>query len=158
MVSAYGRKVALPDNESLDLFYTRQQYRDDYILRREIEKYEDILISGCDEDIFSDQAMLEDFCEAEEINDELRIEYAEKKIESLYEWKHSVFSIKIKNDKNEVAYIGGTFQENGQGEDTVNWVFGAFKTEDEFRKCFESDDLSDLSDEEILKRFKKNRK
>ena len=34
----------------------------------------------------------------------------------------------------------------------------AFKTEDEFRKCFESDDLSDLSDEEILKRFKKNRK
>lgn len=154
---AYGRKVALPDNESLDLFYTRQQYRDDYILSRETENYEDILIGGYDEDIFSDQAMLEGFCEAEEINDELRIEYAEKEIESLYEWKHSVFSIKIKNDKNEVAYIGGTFQENGQGEDTVNWVFDAFKTEDEFRKCFESDDLSDLSDEEILKRFLKKK-
>ena len=156
--NAYGRKVALPDNESLDLFYTRQQYSDDYIVRRETENYEDILIGGCDENIFSDQAMLEDFCEAEEINDELRIEYAEKKIESLYEWKHSVFSIKIKNDKNESAYIGGTFQENGQGEDTVNWIFGAFKTEDEFKKCFDSDDLSDLSDEEILKRFKNNRK
>ena len=45
------------------------------------------------------------------------------------------FLSKLKNDKNEVAYIGGTFQENGQGEDTVNWVFDAFKTEDEFRKC-----------------------
>ena len=66
------------------------------LLGRETENYEDILISGCYEDIFSDQAMLEDFCEAEEINDELRIKYAEKKIESLYEWKHSVFSIKIK--------------------------------------------------------------
>jgi len=31
-------------------------------------------------------------------------------------------------------------------------------TEDKFRKCFESDDLSDLSDKEILKRFKKNGK
>ena len=102
--------------------------------------------------------MLEGFCEAEEINDELRIEYAEKEIESLYEWKHSVFSIKIKNEDNEVALIGGTAQSNGQGSDTVNWVYGAYKTEDEFRKCFESDDLNTISDEEILKRFKKNRK
>ena len=30
---AFGRKAALPDNESLDIFYTRQQYRDDYIIR-----------------------------------------------------------------------------------------------------------------------------
>ena len=72
--------------------------------------------------------------------------------------QHYVFSIKIKNENNEVALIGGTAQCNGKGHDTVNWVYGAYKTEDEFRKCFESDDLSDLSDEEILKRFKKNRK
>ena len=44
-------------------------------------------------------------------------------------------------------------------------AYARIKTKDEFKKCFEpydlnrlSDELNRLSDEEILKRFKKNRK
>ena len=46
---------------------------------------------------------------------------------------------------------------NVQGS-SVNWIHDAFRTKDELKKYFEADDLSDLSDEEILNRFKKNRK
>ena len=64
----------------------------------------------------------------------------------------------IENKNNEVAYIGGTAL-GMVGQDEVNWVIGAYKTIDEFKKCFEPYDLNRLSDEEILKRyFNKNGK
>ena len=121
------------------------------------ESYEDILITTY-RDIFSEEEMLaEEYCEPEDMIDEIRIEYARRQIESLYQSRESIFSIKIRNDKGEVAYLGGSFENIGQGS-SVNWIYDVFKTKEEFKKYFESDDLSDLSDKEILKRFKKNRK
>ena len=120
------------------------------------ESYEDILITTY-RDIFSEEEMLaEEFCEPEDMNDEIRIEYARQQIESLYQSRESIFSIKIRNDNGEFAYVGGSFENHGQGS-SVNWIHDAFRTKDELKKYFEADDLSDLSDEEILKRFEKNR-
>ena len=69
-------------------------------------------------DDFSDKEMIsEGFCEPEEINDALRIQYFRNYIDALAEQEqHYVFSIKIKNENNEVALIGGTAQCNGQGQ------------------------------------------
>lgn len=120
------------------------------------ESYEDILITTY-RDIFSEEEMLaEEYCEPEDMNDELRIEYARRQIESLYQSRESIFSIKIRNDNGEFAYVGGSFEDNGQGS-SINWIHDAFRTKDELKKYFEADDLSDLSDKEILNRFKKNR-
>ena len=120
------------------------------------ESYEDILITTY-RDIFSEEEMLaEEYCEPEDMNDETRIEYARRQIESLYQSRESIFSIQIRNDKGEFAYVGGSFEDYGQGS-SVNWIHDAFRTKDELKKYFEADDLSDLSDEEILNRFKKNR-
>ena len=159
---AYGRKVAFPKSDKLWDFYEWLESSDAYLFESEQEQYYDLTIDASYQhpDDFSDKGMIsEGFCEPEEINDALRIQFFRDYIDALAEQEqHYVFSIKIKNENNEVALIGGTAQCNGQGSDTVNWVYGAYKTEDEFRKCFESDDLNTISDEEILKRFKKNRK
>jgi hypothetical protein len=159
---AYGRKAAFPKNDKLWDFYEWLESSDAYLFEAEHEQYYDLTIDASYQgpDDFSDKEMIsEGFCEPEEINDALRIQYFRDYIDALAEQEqHYVFSIQIKNDNNEVALIGGTAQCNGQGNDTINWVYGAYKTEDEFRKCFESDDLNRISDEEILKRFKKNRK
>jgi hypothetical protein len=158
---AYGRKVAFPKNDKLWDFYEWLESSDAYLFESEQEQYYDLTIDASYQgpDDFSDKEIIsEGFCEPEEINDALRIQYFRNYIDALAEQQHYVFSIQIKNDNNEVALIGGTAQCNGQGNDTVNWVYGAYKTEDEFRKCFESDDLNGISDEEILKRFKKIRK
>ena len=159
---AYGRKVAFPKSDKLWDFYEWLESSDAYLFKSEQEQYYDLTIDASYQhpDDFSDKGMIsEGFCEPEEINDALRIQFFRDYIDALAEQEqHYVFSIKIKNENNEVALIGGTAQSNGQGNDTVNWVYGAYKTEDEFRKCFEPDDLNTISDEEILRRFKKNRK
>ena len=154
---AYGRKAAFPKSDKLWDFYEWLESSDAYLFESEQEEYYDLTIDASYQgpDDFSDKEIIsEGFCEPEEINDALRIQYVRNYIDALAEQEqHYVFSIKIKNDNNEVALIGGTAQCNGQGSDTVNWVYGAYKTEDEFRKCFESDDLNGISDEEILKRY-----
>ena len=160
---AYGRKVAFPKSDKLWDFYEWLESSDAYLFEAEHEQYYDLTIDASyhHPDDFSDKGMIsEGFCEPEEINDALRIQFFRDYIDALAEQEqHYVFSIKIKNENNEVALIGGTAQSNGQGSDTVNWVYGAYKTEDEFKKCFEPYDLNRLSDEEILKRyFNKNGK
>ena len=107
-----------------------------------------------------DKSMInEEFCKPEVINDALRAKYTRDFINEVNKVQQNyIFSIKIENKNNEVAYIGGTAQDR-VGQDEVNWVIGAYKTIDEFKKCFEPYDLNRLSDEEILKRyFNKNGK
>ena len=153
---AFGRVAQRDRKPKLEVCFSQIEYMVS-IARANTEIYEDILITTY-RDIFSEEEMLaEEYCELEDMNDEKRIEYARQEIESLYQSRESIFSIKIRNDQDEFAYVGGSFENNGQGS-SVNWIHDAFRTKDELKKYFEADDLSDLSDEEILRRFKKNRK
>ena len=150
---AFGRVPQHDRKPKLEAFFSQIIYLVS-IAKANTESYEDILITTY-RDIFSEEEMLAgEYCEPEDMNDEIRIEYARQEIESLYQSRESIFSIKIRNDKGEFAYVGGSYENNGQGS-TVNWIHDVFRTKDKFKKYFEADDLSDLSDEEILKRFKK---
>ena len=183
---AYGRKVAKFFLNDLWKFYMWVErcwveMSDCYILEKDEKQYDDIAIDtslrpdGLSDktrinDMFlklDDKSMInEEFCKPEVINDALRAKYTRDFINEVNKVQQNyIFSVKIKNKNNEVAYIGGTAQDR-VGQDEVNWVIGAYKTIDEFKKCFEpydlnslSDELNRLSDEEILKRyFNKNGK
>ena len=171
---AYGRKVAKFFLNDLWKFYMWVQYSDGFKIEKDKKQYDGIAIDTSlrpdglsDEtrinDMFlklDDKSMInEEFCKPEVINDALRARYTRDFINVVNKVQQNyIFSIKIENKNNEVAYIGGTAQDR-LGQDEVNWVIGAYKTIDEFKKCFEPYDLNRLSDEEILKRyFNKNRK
>ena len=183
---AYGRKVAKFFLSDLWKFYMWVErcwveMSDCYILEKDEKQYDDIAIdTSLSSDDFSDETRINErflklddksiikteFYKPEEINDALRARYTRDFINEVNKVQQNyIFSVKIKNKNNEVAYIGGTAQDR-VGQDEVNWVIGAYKTIDEFKKCFEpydlnslSDELNRLSDEEILKRyFNKNGK
>ena len=171
---AYGRKVAKFFLNDLWKFYMWVQYSDGFKIEKDKKQYDGIAIDtslrpdGLSDktrinDMFlkpDDKSMInEEFCKPEVINDALRAKYTRDFINEVNKVQQNyIFSIKIENKNNEVAYIGGTAQDR-VGQDEVNWVIGAYKTIDEFKKCFEPYDLNRLSDEEILKRyFNKNGK
>ena len=171
---AYGRKVAKFFLSDLWKFYMWVEYSDGFKFEKDEKQYDGIAIdTSLRPDGFSDKTRInerflklddkfminEEFCKPEEINDALRAKHTRDFINKINRIQQNyIFSIKIENKNNEVAYIGGTAQ-NRVGHDEVNWVIGAYKTEDEFKKCFESKDLNRVSDEEILKRyFKKQSK
>jgi len=176
---AYGRKVAKFFLNDLWKFYMWVQYSDGFKIEKDKKQYDGIAIDiaidtslrpdGLSDktrinDMFlkpDDKSMInEEFCKPEVINDALRAKYTRDFINEVNKVQQNyIFSIKIENKNNEVAYIGGTAQKDSVGQDEVNWVIGAYKTIDEFKKCFEPYDLNRLSDEEILKRyFNKNGK
>ena len=171
---AYGRKVAKSFLNDLWKFYMWVEYSDGFKIEKDKKQYDGIAIDtslrpdGLSDktrinDMFlklDDKSMInEEFCKPEVINDALRAKYTRDFINVVNKVQQNyIFSIKIENKNNEVAYIGGTAQYR-VGQDEVNWVIGAYKTKDEFKKCFEPYDLNRLSDEEILKRyFNKNGK
>ena len=165
---AYGRKVAKFFLSDLWKFYMWVEYSDGFKFEKDEKQYDDIAIdTSLRPDGLSDKTRINDrflklddkfminkvSCKPEEINDALRAKHTRDFINEINKFQQSyIFSIKIVNKNNEVAYIGGTAQ-NRVDHDEVNWVIGAYKTEDEFKKCFESDDLNRVSDEEILKRY-----
>ena len=165
---AYGRKVAKSFLNDLWKFYMWVEYSDGFKFEKDEKQYDDIAIdTSLRPDGLSDKTRINDrflklddksmikteFCKPEEINDALRAKHTRDFINEINKFQQSyIFSIKIVNKNNEVAYIGGTAP-NRVGLDEVNWVIGAYKTEDEFKKCFESKDLNRVSDEEILKRY-----
>ena len=171
---AYGRKVAKSFLNDLWKFYMWVENSDGFKFEKDEKQYDGIAIDtslrpdGLSDktrinDMFlklDDKSMInEEFCKPEVINDALRAKYTRDFINVVNKVQQNyIFSIKIENKNNEVAYIGGTAQDR-VGQDEVNWVIGAYKTIDEFKKCFEPYDLNRLSDEEILKRyFNKNGK
>ena len=171
---AYGRKVAKSFLNDLWKFYMWVENSDGFKFEKDEKQYDGIAIDtslrpdGLSDktrinDMFlklDDKSMInEEFCKPEVINDALRAKYTRDFINVVNKVQQNyIFSIKIENKNNEVAYIGGTAQYR-VGQDEVNWVIGAYKTKDEFKKCFEPYDLNRLSDEEILKRyFNKNGK
>jgi len=171
---AYGRKVAKSFLNDLWKFYMWVENSDGFKFEKDEKQYDGIAIDtslrpdGLSDktrinDMFlklDDKSMInEEFCKPEVINDALRAKYTRDFIGVVNKVQQNyIFSIKIENKNNEVAYIGGTAQDR-VGQDEVNWVIGAYKTIDEFKKCFEPYDLNRLSDEEILKRyFNKNGK
>ena len=168
---AYGRKVAKSFLNDLWKFYMWVENSDRFKFEKDEKQYDGIAIDtslrpdGLSDktrinDMFlklDDKSMInEEFCKPEVINDALRAKYTRDFINVVNKVQQNyIFSIKIENKNNEVAYIGGT----AVGQVEVNWVIGAYKTIDEFKKCFEPYDLNRLSDEEILKRyFNKNGK
>ena len=172
---AYGRKVAKSFLNDLWKFYMWVENSDGFKFEKDEKQYDGIAIDtslrpdGLSDktrinDMFlklDDKSMInEEFCKPEVINDALRAKYTRDFINEVNKVQQNyIFSIKIENKNNEVAYIGGTAQKDSVGQDEVNWVIGAYKTIDEFKKCFEPYDLNRLSDEEILKRyFNKNGK
>ena len=172
---AYGRKVAKSFLNDLWKFYMWVENSDGFKFEKDEKQYDGIAIDtslrpdGLSDktrinDMFlklDDKSMInEEFCKPEVINDALRAKYTRDFINVVNKVQQNyIFSIKIENKNNEVAYIGGTAQKYSVGQDEVNWVIGAYKTIDEFKKCFEPYDLNRLSDEEILKRyFNKNGK
>ena len=165
---AYGRKVAKSFLNDLWKFYMWVENSDGFKFEKDEKQYDDIAIdTSLRPDGLSDKTRINDrflklddksmikteFCKPEEINDALRAKHTRDFINEINKFQQNyIFSIKIVNKNNEVAYIGGTAQ-NRVDHDEVNWVIGAYKTEDEFKKCFESKDLNRVSDEEILKRY-----
>ena len=165
---AYGRKVAKFFLSDLWKFYMWVENSDGFKFEKDEKQYDDIAIdTSLRPDGLSDKTRINDrflklddksmikteFCKPEEINDALRAKHTRDFINEINKFQQNyIFSIKIENKNNEVAYIGGTAP-NRVGLDEVNWVIGAYKTEDEFKKCFESKDLNRVSDEEILKRY-----
>ena len=165
---AYGRKVAKFFQKELWQFYMWVESSDGFLFEKNEKQYDDIAIDTslrCPDD-FSDKTMINaeffklddkfmitvELCKPAEINDALRAKHTRDFINEINKFQQSyIFSIKIVNKNNEVAYIGGTAQ--NIFHDEVNWVIGAYKTKDEFKKCFESKDLNRVSDEEILKRY-----
>ena len=171
---AYGRKVAKSFLNDLWKFYMWVENSDGFKFEKDEKQYDGIAIDtslrpdGLSDktrinDMFlklDDKSMInEEFCKPEVINDALRAKYTRDFIGVVNKVQQNyIFSIKIENKNNEVAYIGGTAQDR-VGQDEVKWLIGAYKTKDEFKKCFEPYDLNRLSDEEILKRyFNKNGK
>ena len=164
---AYGRKVAKSFLNDLWKFYMWVENSDGFKFEKDEKQYDDIAIdTSLRPDGLSDKTRINDrflklddksmikteFCKPEEINDALRAKHTRDFINEINKFQQNyIFSIKIENKNNEVAYIGGTAQ--NIFHDEVNWVIGAYKTEDEFKKCFESKDLNRVSDEEILKRY-----
>ena len=164
---AYGRKVAKFFLSDLWKFYMWVENSDGFKFEKDEKQYDDIAIdTSLRPDGLSDKTRINDrflklddksmikteFCKPEEINDALRAKHTRDFINEINKFQQNyIFSIKIVNKNNEVAYIGGTAQ--NIFHDEVNWVIGAYKTEDEFKKCFESKDLNRVSDEEILKRY-----
>ena len=164
---AYGRKVAKFFLSDLWKFYMWVESSDGFLFEKNEKQYDDIAIdTSLRPDGLSDKTRINDrflklddksmikteFCKPEEINDALRAKHTRDFINEINKFlQNYIFSIKIVNKNNEVAYIGGTAQ--NIFHDEVNWVIGAYKTEDEFKKCFESKDLNRVSDEEILKRY-----
>ena len=165
---AYGRKVAKFFLSDLWKFYMWVENSDGFKFEKDEKQYDDIAIdTSLRPDGLSDKSRINDrllklddksmikteFCKPEEINDALRAKHTRDFINEINKFQQNyIFSIKIVNKNNEVAYIGGTAP-NRVGLDEVNWVIGAYKTIDEFKKCFESKDLNRVSDEEILKRY-----
>ena len=171
---AYGRKVAKSFLNDLWKFYMWVENSDGFKFEKDEKQYDGIAIdTSLRPDGLSDKTRINErflklddksiikteFYKPEEINDALRARYTRDFINEVNKVQQNyIFSVKIKNKNNEVAYIGGTAQDR-VGQDEVNWVIGAYKTKDEFKKCFEPYDLNRLSDEEILKRyFNKNGK
>ena len=171
---AYGRKVAKSFLNDLWKFYMWVENSDGFKFEKDEKQYDGIAIdTSLRPDGLSDKTRINErflklddksiikteFYKPEEINDALRARYTRDFINVVNKVQQNyIFSIKIENKNNEVAYIGGTAQDR-VGQDEVNWVIGAYKTIDEFKKCFEPYDLNRLSDEEILKRyFNKNGK
>ena len=179
---AYGRKVAKSFLNDLWKFYMWVENSDGFKFEKDEKQYDGIAIdTSLRPDGLSDKTRIndrflklddkfminEEFFKPEVINDALRAKSTRDFINEVNKvMQNYIFSIKIENKNNEVAYIGGTAQKDSVGQDEVNWVIGAYKTIDEFKKCFEpydlnrlSDELNRLSDEEILKRyFNKNGK
>ena len=171
---AYGRKVAKSFLNDLWKFYMWVENSDGFKFEKDEKQYDGIAIdTSLRPDGLSDKTRIndsflklddkfminEEFFKPEVINDALRAKSTRDFINEVNKVQQNyIFSIKIENKNNEVAYIGGTAQDR-VGQDEVNWVIGAYKTKDEFKKCFEPYDLNRLSDEEILKRyFNKNGK
>ena len=164
---AYGRKVAKYFLNDLWKFYMWVENSDGFKFEKDEKQYDDIAIdTSLRPDGLSDKTRINDrflklddksmikteFCKPEEINDALRAKHTRDFINEINKFQQNyIFSIKMENKNNEVAYIGGTAQ--NIFHDEVNWVIGAYKTKDEFKKCFESKDLNRVSDEEILKRY-----
>ena len=178
---AYGRKVAkffLSDLWEFYMWVERcwGEMSDSYILEKDEKQYDDIAIDTslrCPDGFsdknrinakffkLDDKSMIKtEFYKPKEINDVLRAKYARDFIDEVNRVQQNyIFSVKIKNKNNEAAHIGGISQCGLGGRTKVNWIIGAYKTKDEFKKCFEPYDLNRLSDEEILKRyFNKNGK
>ena len=168
---AYGRKVAKFFLNDLWKFYMWVEHSDGFKIEKDKKQYDGIAIdTSLRPDGLSDKTRIndrflklddkfminEEFFKPEVINDALRAKSTRDFINEVNRVQQNyIFSIKIENKNNEVAYIGGA----AVGQDEVNWVIGAYKTIDEFKKCFEPYDLNRLSDEEILKRyFNKNGK
>jgi hypothetical protein len=164
---AYRRKIAKSFLNDLWKFYMWVENSDGFKFEKDEKQYDDIAIdTSLRPDGLSDKTRINDrflklddksmikteFCKPEEINDALRAKHTRDFINEINKFQQNyIFSIKIVNKNNEVAYIGGTAQ--NIFHDEVNWVIGAYKTEDEFKKCFESKDLNRVADEEILKRY-----
>ena len=139
---AYGRKVAKSFLNDLWKFYMWVENSDGFKFEKDEKQYDGIAIDtslrpdGLSDktrinDMFlklDDKSMInEEFCKPEVINDALRAKYTRDFINVVNKVQQNyIFSIKIENKNNEVAYIGGTAQYR-VGQDEVNWVIEPIK-------------------------------
>ena len=150
---AFGRKATLPEDDDIEVLvewiYKNASYE---------PEWGEIVTPGF-EYYFSDDAIKDEEGEETEINDEFRIEFIRQKLDSCVESHTQLFTLKLNNEENEEAYLGGSVLNMGQAG--WDWSFyGRYKSIDLFEKEIHADEflfayeMEQLSDEKLLAKWK----
>ena len=155
---AFGRRENLPEHDDIEELVGWMHTKTSY---EEVELGQSI--SPNFEYFFSDEAIKDEEGVEVEISDKLRIEFIRQKIDSCNESRTQLFTLKLNNQVNEEAYLGGSVLNMGQGG--YNWDFyGCYKSIELFEKEIHKDkflfgyEMQKLSDTELLSLWNKTSK
>ena len=150
---AFGRKATLPDDDDIEVLvewiYENASYE---------PEWGEYVTPGFDY-YFSDEAIKDEEGKKVEINDELRIEFIREKLDSCFTDQQQAFTLKLNNEVNEEAYLGGSMLNMYQCG--WSWSFyGCYKSIALFEKEIHADEflfayeMEGLSDEKLLAKWK----
>ena len=150
---AFGRKATLPDDDDIEVLvewiYENASYE---------PEWGEYVTPGFDY-YFSDEAIKDEEGKKVEINDELRIEFIREKLDSCFTDQQQAFTLKLNNEVNEEAYLGGSMLNMAQSG--WSWSFyGCYKSIALFEKEIHADEflfayeMEQLSDEKLLAKWK----
>ena len=151
---ALGRRVNLPEHDDIE------ELVEWLYINSSLEPEWGAMISPNLEYFFSDEAIKDEEGVEVEINDKLRIEFIRQKIDSCLESATQLFTLKLNNEVNEEAYLGGSVLNMGQSG--WGWDFyGCYKSIELFEEEIYKDEflfggeMQKLSDQNLLAKWKK---
>lgn len=154
-----GRTEKEPENlADLYQWYLTDGYGDEVNIIDNVIYFSDLI-----ENYFSDETLVFEECEeASDINDEVRLDYAKRRIEGLLDSSLFVMIKNIENSRGEKAIIGYFEKQSLQEiEDGTDWI-GIYSSEKAFIEDLEKSDslkllcdVESFTDEEILSYWKR---